>query len=110
MEQEPTPLFSWIPIHRETATELLKYRDDQADLLKVLRDMSEAGLKIISLNDRDATGHATDLTELDPFSFLANFNRALKSKNRQDLWAWLKSAWKLQSPVPDDFTGSTRCK
>lgn len=105
MEQEPTPSFSWIPIHRETATELLKYRDRQSDLLKLLRDMSKAGLKIINLKDRDAAGQSIDLTELDPFSFLANFNRGLTIKNRQDLWSWLKSVWKLQSSVPDDFAG-----
>src|SRR5438132_119417 len=103
MEQEATPSFSWIPIHRETATKLLTYQDRQSELLKVLSDMSKADLKIISLRDRDAEGQAIDLTELDPFSFLANFNRNLKTENRQDLWAFLKSAWKLQSAVPADF-------
>ena len=29
----------------------------------------------------------------------------MTNNNRRDLWAWLKSAWKLRSPVPDDFTG-----
>jgi 5-methylcytosine-specific restriction protein B len=105
--QESSTSFSWVPIHRETAAELLNYRERQSELLKLLGEMSKAGLKIVNIcGDLNAAGgQRIDLTELDPFSFLANFNRGLTWKNRQDLWAWLKSRWKLESPVPDDFTG-----
>src|SRR6266403_5764244 len=97
--------FSWISIHREAASKLLDYRDRHADLLNLLRDLRGAGLKIIDLKDRDAKGNSIELTELDPFSFLANFNRGVTNKNRHDLWDGLKSRWNLGSPVPDDFAG-----
>jgi 5-methylcytosine-specific restriction protein B len=97
--------FSWIPIHRETATHLLGFRDKQPELLGLLAKMRDAGLTVISLNDQDAAGNAIELTELDPFSFFATFNRGLTDKKRQDLWSWLKNRWHLQSPVPTDFDG-----
>ncbi len=67
--------------------------------------MHDAGLKALPANDQNADGEEVPLGDIDPFSFLAGFNRGVKDKNRQALWKFLKDEWQLQSPVPEDFDG-----
>lgn len=97
-------MFTWIPIHRETIRRILEYRDNSKELITILREMKEKGLKVVNLEANDAEG-PIPLTEIDPFSFLASFNRRLKEKNRRDNWAFLQTRWNLKTPVPDDFAG-----
>ena len=97
--------FSWIPIHRETSRHLIQYRQRQEELLLLLKQIEKDGLKIISIKDKDSSGKQIELKELDPFSFLANFNRGLKDESRKELWAWMKKRWSLKSAIPIDFNG-----
>ena len=62
-------------------------------------------MKVILLNDRDAEGKVVPLAEIDPFTFFASFNRTSSVSGRQAILAKIKTAWKLSSPVPDDFDG-----
>jgi 5-methylcytosine-specific restriction protein B len=98
-------MFTWIPIHREAIHRILEYRHNQKELLTILHEMEQQGLKVISLQDEGANGQAIPLAEIDPFSFLASFNRGVTDKNRRDNWAFLKTRWGLKAAVPDDFTG-----
>ena len=58
-------------------------------MLSVLREMEQHGLKVISLDDKNASGR-TPLTEIDPFSFLSSFNRGISEENRKENWRFLK--------------------
>lgn len=98
-------MFTWIPIHRETIHRILEHRQDQKELLTILREMEQQGLKVISLQDQGEGGQVIPLAEIDPFSFLATFNRGVTEKNRCDNWAFLKARWKLKADVPGDLTG-----
>lgn len=98
-------MFSWIPIHRDAIHRILEHRQNQKELLTILREMEQQGLKVISLQDEGADGQTIPLTEIDPFAFLATFNRGVTDKNRRDNWAFLKTRWGLKAAVPDDFTG-----
>jgi len=73
-------------------------------LLKVLQEMARAGLKVINLEDRDASGNVP-LSEIDPFTFFASFNRGISQDNRQENWRFLKRQWSLDAEVPLDFAG-----
>jgi 5-methylcytosine-specific restriction enzyme B len=75
----------------------------QTELLQVLRDMEQQGLKVISLEDEGADGLTIPLAEIDPFTFLASFNRGMTVENRRKNWNFLKARWDLKAPVPDDF-------
>jgi 5-methylcytosine-specific restriction protein B len=77
----------------------------QTELLEVLRDMEQQGLKVISLQDEGADGQNIPLAEIDPFTFMASFNRGVTEENRRKNWNFLKSRWNLKAPVPDDFNG-----
>ena len=41
-----------------------------------------------------------EIKEIDPFTFLANFNRGVRDDNRQAMWQFLKNEWKLVAEVP----------
>ncbi len=98
-------MFSWIAIHKEAIHRILEHRKKQAELLALLREMEEKKLKVISLDDQGPNGQKIPLAEIDPFTFLASFNRNVTENNRRENWRFLKKRWTLQAPVPDDFTG-----
>ncbi len=98
-------MFTWIPIHEEAAKRLLEYKDRSHDLVEILARMSAQGLKTTKLDDQGPDGSTFQLKEIDPFTFLANFNRGTTDENRRKLWRALKDEWQLQSDVPQDFDG-----
>ena len=98
-------MFTCIPIHQETAQRLLEFRERQSDLLAILREMQQAGLMTIKLTDKASDGTEIPLAEIDPLTFLANFNRGLRRENRIALWRFLRERWKLSAPLPEDFEG-----
>lgn len=67
-------MFSWRSIHREAIHRILDHRQNQKELLTILREMDQQGLKVISLQDEGADGETIPLAEIDPFTFLAAFN------------------------------------
>ncbi len=97
--------FTWMPIQAEAVTKLLSYQADRAPLLNVLKEMHGAGLKALPIVDYPEEGTKGTLRDIDPFTFLANFNRGLKDGNRIAMWKMLKEQWGLQSPLPTDFCG-----
>ena len=98
-------MFSWIPIHQETARKLLAYENRQDELIGLLRRMHDAGLAALKIKDQKGEEDMIELKEIDPFTFLANFNRPNTNANRKALWQFIKDDWKLSSPVPEDFDG-----
>ncbi len=102
-------LFTWIPIHSETTAKLLTFAEDRTRLIHVLSGMAEAGLMVGNLTDQPQKGVQEEmLSDVDPFTFLAVFNRTITDDNRRSLWSWLKSAWELKSELPKDFNGIPR--
>jgi len=98
-------MFTWIPIHEETAKRLLDFKDRNHELVAILARMHKAGLKALPITDQGVRGKSFQLKEIDPFTFLANFNRGTTAKNRIAMWQDLKDEWRLQSEVPQDFEG-----
>ena len=98
-------MFSWVPIHQEAIRKILEFRDNEGGLLAVLQDMKNQGLKVVSLKDKDSPNHTVPLAVIEPFTFMASFNRGITEKNRKDNWRQLKKSWNLESEVPGDFAG-----
>jgi len=96
--------FTWIPIYEEIARKLLEFEDRQGELLALLGKLRAEGLKVIQLNDRDASGKVIPLAEIDPLTFFASFNRS-SVPDRQAILQRLKTEWNLSAPVPQDFDG-----
>ena len=98
-------MFSWIPIHQEATRKILAAPKPQKELLATLREMEQQGLKVISLRDQDPKGSSHPLGQIDPFTFLATFNRRITPDNRRANWQFVKRRWNLQSEAPQDFSG-----
>lgn len=76
-------MFTWKPIFVEMGAKLLAYRPKQKQLLALLNEMEAAGLPVVSLKDQNPKGVEVPLSEIDPFTLFAVFNRAIKP----DKWA-----------------------
>lgn len=95
----------WIKLHREAVEKLLTFSDKQSELITILTEMRDAGLKVTPISDQNPKGNIISLTEIDPFTFLATFNRGITNQNRVALWDFLKKRWDLKSKIPDSFIG-----
>ena len=82
--------------------------EPQKELLATLREMKQQGLKVIRLEDQSSQGSWHPLKQIDPFTFLATFNRGITDNNRRANWQFVKERWNLRSEVPHDFSGIPR--
>ncbi len=98
-------MFSWKPIYLEITDNLLKFASSNGELVHLMVAMHEKGLKVSSVGDRDSEGNTIQLEEVDPFSFLANFNRGVTNDNRTAIIAAIKDAWGLSADLPTDYDG-----
>ncbi len=97
--------FSWIPIYREIAEKLLEHENNQKGLIDIIRNIGEQGLPIISLIDKDQNDKEIQLTEIDPFTFFANWNRGVTDKNRIDIISKIQESLHIKINPPSDFIG-----
>src|SRR5665213_267403 len=97
--------FTWKPLYRELAQKVLEFKDRQGELVALLKELEGNGLKVISVRDRFQGGGEGDMTEIDPFTFFASFNRNLKQENRLAILVALKERWGLTSSLPEKFDG-----
>ena len=98
-------MFTWVPMYKEIAAKLKEFKNNQQDLIKILIDLHDHGLPTISLVEKDNNGAEIALSEIDPFTFFANFNRNLKDQNRIEIIKIIKEKWSLKSDLPTDFSG-----
>lgn len=99
-------MFTWIPIYTELAEKLLAYRDRQKELLGMIDDFKNEGLKPVGTKDKGKDNKPISLQEIDPFTFFANFNRSnFKEENRRKMLARLQTKFSLTSKPPEDFDG-----
>ena len=93
-------MFSWKPIQEETAIRILDFENRQLELIQLIDQMREEGLTTIK-----TTAYGEKFREIDPFTFLANFNGRITWQKRIMNWEFLKKAWNLHSDIPKDFHG-----
>ena len=98
-------MFSWIPIHTETAERLIEFENQQTELISLIQKMDGLGLSVPPVMDKPTKSTSAVLQEIDPFTFYSIFNRSLTGQNRYNLWCFLKEEWGLKSEPPMDFQG-----
>ncbi|WP_018616389.1 hypothetical protein [Segetibacter koreensis] len=59
-------IFTWIEAHQAIAEKLLGYRDNQLELIEILKQAGVDGF-----NDEDVEDNKVPLTEIDPFTFFS---------------------------------------
>lgn len=98
-------VFDWVPFYEELADRLAPYRDRQKELIDILENLRAQGLTITPLEDKDASGRRSRLTEIDPFTFFGSFNRGIQSETRIAILKGLKAQFGIDSPLPTEFSG-----
>ncbi len=99
----PANRFTWRPIYRELAERILDYEERQDELIEILDKARAKGLKVISVVDKE-DGREFPLAEIDPFTFLASFNRS-GHEGRVAVLRELKEVFDLKSELPEDLDG-----
>ncbi len=94
---------TWKPFFDEVARTLLTFESKQDELLLLLMEMQASGLKTVSLRDKGADGQEIELAEIDPFTFLATFNRT-GGEMRLALCKYLQGAWHLSASAPNSVS------
>lgn len=77
--------FSWIPFYEEAAQRLVAWEGRQSELIALLEDLRGRGLKVTPLEDQDEAGSRFTLREIDPFTFIGTFNRAVRRDQRLEI-------------------------
>ena len=96
--------FSWIPFYSELAKALLTYKNDRKPLVDfIYSELSQVGDR--SLVEYIHMEDGAKVTDIDPFSIFAIFNRSLKRENRVGFLQKFKDRFNLKTEVPTDFDG-----
>lgn len=98
-------MFTWKPIYAEIAKKLADFSKQNDALVDLMIEWSQKGLKVSSVTDRAEGNTEIPLSEIDPFSFFANFNRGVTNDNRRAILGAIKENWNLRSELPQDFDG-----
>lgn len=91
--------FDWVPFYDEMAAALLDYRGRQPELVQILKDSGVRGLA-----DQNPKGKSVDLTEIDPFTFLALLNKQSHPERAKAL-AGVKQRLGIRATAPLGFLG-----
>lgn len=94
----------WIPLYTELAQALLSCKNNRKPLVEwIYSDVSQVGENSLVeyLHMRDGS----KITDIDPFSVFAIFNRPLRPINRVAMLQMFKKRFSLKSEVPTDFNG-----
>jgi 5-methylcytosine-specific restriction protein B len=97
--------FTWIETYQEIASKLRTFRENQEELLGILADLQKLNIPTIGLTDKDQNDKECSFSEIDPFTFFANFNRGIKQEARIEIVKYLIDRWNLSCPIPSDFSG-----
>lgn len=92
--------FSWVPFFNELFLKIVNEYNP-----KTLAELAYAIFPEKGLLDRDEQGSQFRLTELEPCTFLARFNRVEKLETKKAFCEKAKSILNLRSNVPSNFDG-----
>lgn len=94
----------WIPLYAEFTKALLSCKNDRKPLVEwIYSDISQVGDK--SLVEYIHMRDGSKVTDIDPFSVFAIFNRPLRPENRVAMLQMFKERFALKSEIPTDFEG-----
>jgi hypothetical protein len=84
----------------ELADKLLQYKDNRSQLLDIVYSLDD---KFVGYT-KDSTNGAR-LTDIDPFSVIAIFNRGLTDDNRNIIAGVFKKKFNILADIPSDYDG-----
>lgn len=98
--------FTWIPFYKEFANHLLRFEEDRVPLVNVFKRMANDFQGRFTPLEMKAEDGTTKLIEdIDPFTVIGSFNRAMTDENRIEIIEQWKREFSLESDIPSDFLG-----
>ena len=99
--------FTWIPFYKEFAHKLLEYKNRRQELVETIysaldNTQNDSGTSVVNYFKKDKEER---LTDTDPFSVFAIFNRTTNDKVRKECVTILKECFHITATVPSDFDG-----
>ena len=99
--------FTWIPFYKEFAHKLLEYKNRRQELVETIYSVldntqNDSGTSVVNYFKKDKEER---LTDTDPFSVFAIFNRTTNDKVRKECVTILKECFHITATVPSDFDG-----
>ena len=99
--------FTWIPFYKEFAHKLLEYKNRRQELVETIYSVldntqNDSGTSVVNYFKKDKEER---LTDTDPFSVFAIFNRTTNDKVRKECVTILKECFHISATVPSDFDG-----
>ena len=99
--------FTWKKFYEEFAKKLLEYKSRRQELVEILYSalgdtLNDSGTSVVNYFKKDKD---TKLTDTDPFSVFAIFNRTSNDSVRKNCIEILKNTFEIQAGIPSDFDG-----
>ena len=99
--------FTWIPFYKEFAHKLLEYKNRRQELVETIYSVldntqNDSGTSVVNYFKKDKEER---LTDTDPFSVFAIFNRTSNVKVRRECVTIFKECFHISATVPSDFDG-----
>jgi hypothetical protein len=95
-----TKRFSWVPFFMELADKLLPYKDNRTALIDIVYSLDEK-----YTNYLQGTADGVRISDIDPFSVFALFNRGWTDDNRALITPTLKDKLHIAAAIPSDYAG-----
>lgn len=92
--------FTWIPLYKELSDWLLLQRDNQPELISILKEIGITGFR-----DGSERGREFELEEMDPFTFFSYLNKFHSDERRIEILQDLRQKLKLRCQEPTDVLG-----
>ncbi len=91
--------FSWIPFYMELADRLLLFKNKRGELVNFIYSLDREYVNYIHNDD------GSDVSDIDPFSVFAIFNRKITDQNRLKILQQFKKHFNVEADIPEDFNG-----
>ena len=91
--------FSWIPFYMELADRLLLFKNKRGELVNFIYSLDREYVNYIHNDD------GSDVSDIDPFSVFAIFNRKITDQNRLKILQQFKKYFNVEADIPKDFNG-----
>ena len=93
--------YEWVPLYKEIAQKLMKYRTRRKDLIQLVRDVYTENQINLPTLERD-----TQIVDIDPFTVFGLFNKSsMREEKRRKILASLAQKLGATTPLPEKFEG-----
>ena len=93
--------YEWVPLYKEIAQKLLRYRENRKDLIQLVRDVYTENQMNLPTLERE-----NKIVDIDPFTVFGLFNKSsMREEKRRRILSSLAQKLGAVTPLPTKFEG-----